>query len=308
MLMLRFCACIPVTDIARWFDQDGETVQRRLHRAKQKLEQSGARFEMPPSDQWRERLPPVLSAIEILYDQSYSNVAGGVEQDGFAREGEQLALQLCAHLNDPEALGLAALIVFAESRRAARLDAQHVMVPLSHQDCARWDGVRIATAAKLLKRAASMNQPGPYQLRALISAQHARRAQLGHTPWHEICELYEHLVALPDVADLSVWLNQALAIGERDGAAAGLQRLQSIDATWSVESLPTRLKLARLLALAHLLELAQNKEEARKQREAALALDRAHSLLGAAERAWIERQIACPGVGGRPAGSSTAVN
>lgn len=293
MLMLRFCAGVPLPQIARWFDQSESAVQRRLHRAKRKLEQSGARFELPERTQWPERLPPVLSALEIMYDQSYSNVAGGIEQDGFAREAEQLALQLASQIPEPEVLGLAALIVLAESRRGARIDADGAMIPLDQQDPQRWDSLRIATAAKLLRTAARFVQPGRYQLRALISAQHARRKQLGQTPWVEICQLYQRLVAIDLDETPALWINQALALAGRDGPAAGLQRLQAFDANWALSKLAPHQQIARALAYAHLFELTHDLANAHDWRKCALQLDGAQPsrILGRAERAWIERKL-----------------
>jgi RNA polymerase sigma-70 factor, ECF subfamily len=238
MLMLRYCANVEIEMIARWFFQAPDAVQRRLHRAKAKLAQSGVRCELPAPEHWQMRVQSVLSCLEILYDQSYSNVAGGAEVDACAREAEQLSLQLVdalSRLPQPrrddsmyaEAIGLCAMLVLGESRRATRLDANREMVPLHLQPCAHWDQMRIDLAAHMLLRAAKLQQAGPYQLRALIFAHHARRKALGHTPWIDIFDCFARLLSLDEHPQIRFgWTLAALHV---QGAAFARHALDAID-------------------------------------------------------------------------------
>jgi RNA polymerase sigma-70 factor, ECF subfamily len=281
-MILRFGLGLQVGDIARWCYENVDTVQRRLHRAKSKLQLAKARFDLPAVSLWSERLPPVLSALEIIYDQSYTNVGGGFEMDGFAREAEQLVLHLSAQLPNAEVLGLAALIVLAESRRGARLDADGVMIPLDQQDPKRWDSVRIAVAAKLLRRAGAIRTVGPYQIRAMISAQHARRMVLGNTPWPEIAELYRALQQFDDSPQAKI--NHVLALAGQHGPAVGGQHLRAL----RVESPSLAKQLPFLLAEFALARANQEFELAHE----ALAQALQDPSLGKAERAYLQQQCA----------------
>jgi RNA polymerase sigma-70 factor, ECF subfamily len=280
MLILRFCAGIAIPDIARWFQMESDAVRRRLHRAQEKIQQAGVRYELPEVALWPQRLPSVLSAIEIIYDQSFSDVAGGVERDGFARDGEQLALQLVEYLPRlPEVLGLAALIVLAESRRPARVflspEMQPQMIALDQQDVHRWDATRIHVAAALLARASKLASPGPYQIRASIFAQHARRAQLGLTPWPEILALYDGLIALEPSPQAHI--NRTLALSKVHGAQVGLAQLLELNVGCQTVS----------FHLAH----ASLRSELGQSDHAAAAFDAALKMpLGAAERAFVQAQ------------------
>jgi predicted RNA polymerase sigma factor len=273
-LMLRFCGGVPVSEIARWFYQPFDTVQKRLHRAKDKLASSGAAFDLPPLSAWPDRLPSVLSALEIIYDQSYSNVGGGVEVDGCAREAEQLALQLCDQLLDAEALGLAALILLAESRRAARLDQRGAMIPLDQQDTTLWDASKIRLAARLLRRASSLQNVGRYQIRAMISAQHARRAELGKIPWSEIMSLYQALIAVEQMqGEVSEQSRYGLLLAEAECKEPELTLVQFMQ-------MPASASLAHAVTGYRLATLAEDSALAQQFLQRALQ----SSALGSAER------------------------
>lgn len=228
MLMLRYCALVPPAGIARAFLLDADTLTRRLTRAKQKLENAGVSFELPDRRSWPDRLPPILATIEVLYDQSYADLSGGNEVEALARDAFQLTHQLLELIPDSAELwGLAALLCFAESRRPARLDHDGAMIPLSEQDPSRWNHALIRRGARYLLRAAKMKQPGPYQWRASISAAHARRLELGYTPWPDVLKGYEALAAFD--ATPIVIINWAIA-----EASAGLlhdawQKLKTIE-------------------------------------------------------------------------------
>jgi RNA polymerase sigma-70 factor, ECF subfamily len=280
MLMLRYSLGLEISEIAQWFGSDPDSVRRRLHRAREKIQATKPRFELPTVAQWSDRLAPVLSTLEVLYDQSYSNVGGGTQADAFAREAEQLALQLSAHLPDEaEVLGLTSLIVLAEARRPARLNAHAELVPLDQQDTARWDDQRIAYCSNLLTRAASLLRKhqtlaGSYVLRALISAQHCTRKHTQITPWKAISQLYAALLAV--APSVQAHVNYALSIEKLKGPQAALDCLQTLH---------DQKHLALFLARAHLMQCLNQHAAAISNLDAALALS-----LGKAERLFVEKK------------------
>ncbi|MBY0423432.1 MAG: hypothetical protein K2Q06_14085 [Parvularculaceae bacterium] len=225
-LMLRLVAGLPVAEIARAFLADAPTILQRITRAKAKVAAAGLPFEAPPKAQWAERLPPLLSALSIVYDQSYVDVGGGVEPEALGREATLLAETVAALSDHPEAHGLAATIRFCESRRPARIDRDGAMIPLDQQDPKLWRRADIDAAAEHLRRAARRRAPGPFQVMALIHAAHARRIAGEPAPTEEIAHLYDALLRLepsPVVA-----LNAALAraaAGASDDALVAVERL-----------------------------------------------------------------------------------
>jgi RNA polymerase sigma-70 factor, ECF subfamily len=282
MLMLRYALGLEITDIARWFNADEDSVRRRLHRARDKIQATRPSFELPPISTWPERLPPVLSTLEVLYDQSYSNVGGGPHVDAFAREAEQLSLQLVDQLpHQPEVLGLTAMISFAQARTPARLDAQASLVPLDQQDTRLWDAQRIAVGTQLLSRAAKLLQQskqlaGAFVLRAMISAQHCVRKTTGQTPWKAIVQLYSALLVIEP--SLQAQINFALAYAHTHGPEKALKCLIAFN---------DQKHLALFLARAHLHSQLEQFAQALSNLDAALDMP-----MGAAERKFVERQRA----------------
>jgi len=279
LLILRYCALVPTADIAAAFLLDVDTTTRRLHRAKSKLESTGVSFDTPDRADWPTRLPPVLAALEVLYDQSWSDIGGGHDTVALARDALHLVVALIDLMPDePEVLGLASLLCFCESRRSARLDAQGQWVPLDEQDCALWSMDLIRRGADYLHRATRCRRPGPYQWRAMIHAAHARRRELGYTPWPQIVAAYRSLAALGD--DPMVQMNLALAEAHAGDLASGWSRFEAIDPA------PLRHFAPFLLAEAELLWL-------RGEHERACAALR-HTLVlpgGQAELAYLRRKL-----------------
>ena len=200
---------------------------QRITRAKRKIAGAGVPFEVPGPAAWPERLEAVLTTLEVAYAQAYEDAALAGEAAAFA--GEVLRLSgLLAELApaEPEVLGLAALVRFAEARRPARLDSSGAMVPQALQDVGRWNRSLILEAAALLDRAAGLRLSGPRQILAAIHAAHCARAETGITPWRDIVALYDVLVLIRPQAATAV--NRAVAIGEAHGAQAGLSALSEI--------------------------------------------------------------------------------
>lgn len=282
-LALKVICGLPVSTIARLFVVSEPTMFQRITRAKVKVREAGIAFELPPRRDWPARLEAVLLALELAFTAAYADAGGELSADlgeDLGGEVERLALLVTELLPDePEALGLAALVLLARSRAAARLDAEGAMVPLSQQDCGLWDRARIAQARALMAQAAQVGRSGPCQVMAAIQLTHARRAFDGVVDWDAAVRLYDVLLRLrpsPMVA-----LARALALAQVEGAEAGLAALAA---------LPTeRLALARPwhAARADLLARAGRAAEARAALDAALALDPPR-----AERLWLEARRA----------------
>jgi RNA polymerase sigma-70 factor (ECF subfamily) len=277
-LALKVICGLPVAAIARLFLVSEPTMFQRITRAKAKVREAGIAFELPPRRDWPERLGAVLLALELAFTAAYADAGGELSaalEEDLGAEVERLALMLAELLpGEPEALGLAALVLLARSRAAARLDGAGAMVPLSQQDAALWDVTRIDRARLLMDAAARAGQSGPYQVMAAIQLTHARRAFDGAVDWGAVLRLYDVLLCLrpsPMVA-----LNRALALAQVEGAGAGLAALDALPAE--------RLALARPwhAARADLLARVGRADAAIAALDAALALDPPR-----AERLWL---------------------
>jgi len=278
-LTLRLVCGLSVREIARAFLVAEPAMFQRLTRAKRRIAQSGEPFEIPGPQAWTERLSAVLSTLEVAYAKAHEDAAGAGAHAGYAREILDLTAVLVELLpNEPECLGLAALVRYAEARRPARLDETGAMVPLSEQDPTLWRKPLMAEAERLLRRAAELDRPGPRQLQAAIHAVWCGRRSLAEPPrWGAVLRLYDALLDWRD--DPVVRLNRAVAVAELAGPAAALAQVESLD--------PTGLSHFRPFpALAASLGAALGRaDEARAAYDRALALDP-----GPAERMWLERR------------------
>jgi RNA polymerase sigma-70 factor (ECF subfamily) len=246
-LTLKVVCGLSTGRLARAFFVAEPAMLQRITRAKKKIAGAGVPFEVPGRAAWPERLEAVLTTLEIAYAQAYEDAALAGETAGFAAEVLRLS-GLLAELtpDEPEVLGLAALVRFAEARRPARLDDVGAMVPPEQQDVALWRRELIAEGARLLDRAAGFGRSGPRQILAAIHATHCGRAETGRTDWATIAALYDVLAQLRPHAATAV--NRAVAVGEAHGAEAGLAELAKIT---GVEGwLPYQAALAALSAKA----------------------------------------------------------
>ncbi|WP_298466897.1 DUF6596 domain-containing protein [uncultured Erythrobacter sp.] len=276
-LAMKVICGLPVSAIAQVFVTGEATMFQRITRAKAKIRDAGIAFELPPRKAWGERLDAVLLTLELAYTVAYQDAGGEVDAE-LSEEIARLA-QMVADLlpQEPEALGLAALVWLARSREAARVDAIGAMVPLSKQDTSLWDRAAIERARIWLDDAAVHAQSGPYQIMAAIQLTHARRAFDGVTDWYAMLALYDALLALRPSA--MVWLNRAMVVAKIEGAEAGLTAL---------EELPVdRLKSARpyYAAKAELLIQTGDREGAAQALDTALGLGPQ-----SAERMFLERK------------------
>ena len=215
--------------IARAFLQSPVTIAQRIVRAKQKIRDAAIPYEVPQAAQLPERLDTVLKVIYLLFNEGYSQSSGDkllcAELSAQAIRLARLLQQLLP--DDSEIKALLALLLLQESRRAARLDAAGDLVVLAEQNRALWDPQLIEEGVRLTEQSLSGPRFGPYALQAAIAALHAESPAAAETDWAQIVALYDVLLRLepgPVVA-----LNRAVAIGQRDGAAAALPLLQALE-------------------------------------------------------------------------------
>jgi RNA polymerase sigma-70 factor (ECF subfamily) len=201
---------------------------QRLVRAKHKIKQAGIPFRVPERAELRERLDAVLEAIYAAFAEGWSDPAGTeVRRRNLAEEAIWLGRLVATLLPDePEALGLLALMLHAEARRNARRNPNGEYVPLTDQDPTLWDTPMIEEAEALLFRAGAMGDIGRYQLEAAVQSAHVVRRRSGRPDWAAIERLYDALSALTESPVVAI--NRAIAVAETRGASAGLAALDAI--------------------------------------------------------------------------------
>ncbi len=225
-LTLRLVSGLTVAEIARALLQSETAIGQRITRAKNKIRHANIPLRVPPAELLPERTPHVLSCIYSVFTEGYWSTAGpSAIRDELCDEGVRLAGELCALMPDePEAHALAALVLLHDSRRAARVGATGMLLPLEEQDRRRWDRGRIARGLDQLRRA--QGSTGPCLPQAVIAALHATAPSWELTDWSAICVAYDRLVQL--TGSPVACANRALAIGFRDGPDAGLAALEEV--------------------------------------------------------------------------------
>ena len=265
-LMLQTVLGLDAARIASAFLVKPSAMGQRLSRVKAKIRDAGIAFEIPRGAELPQRLDAVLEAIYAAYGSGWDDIAGAdPRRKGLAEEALELGALLVQLLPaQPEALGLAALTLYCESRRDARRNSNGEYVPLSDQDTARWSAPMIARADRLLRDAERMQRLGRFQLEAAIQAVHALRARTRKTDWESIALLYEGLVRIaPTIGAL---VGRAAAVAQVRGAPAGWSLLQQIPEQ-AVLGYQPYWALA-----AHLLDRMERMDEARAARERAIGL------------------------------------
>jgi RNA polymerase sigma-70 factor (ECF subfamily) len=227
-LTLRAVVGLTTQEIARAFMVPEETLAKRIVRAKRKIVVSRVPYRVPAVDELTPRLSEVLTVIYLVFNEGYVATAGiePIRRD-LARDAEWLATLLMRLMpQEPEVIGLVALIRLHLARWPARLDSVGRLVLLEQQDRALWDRRAIADAVRLIERATALGQPGPYQIEASIAALHCEAPTWADTDWPQILALYSLLAAI-DSSPI-VRLNRAIALRYVDGAEAALDEVESL--------------------------------------------------------------------------------
>ena len=230
-LILQTVLGFDAAAIASAFLVSPAAMGQRLVRAKSKIKQAGVPFRLPGRTDMSERLEAVLDAVYAAFAEGWTDPSGAdTRRRNLADEAIWLG-RLIAHLlpDEPEALGLLALMLHAEARRAARRDANGNFVPLSDQNVSQWNGALIDDAETLIRRASSVGRSGRYQLEAAVQSAHAVRRLTGHADWPAIVALYDALFAVTQSPVVA--LNRAVALAEVEGPGMALRELDALESS-----------------------------------------------------------------------------
>jgi RNA polymerase sigma-70 factor (ECF subfamily) len=249
-LTLRLLGGLDTPQIARAFLVPEPTLAQRIVRAKRKLRDNHAPYRVPRAAELPDRLHAVLAAIYLIYTEGHTATTGdSLTRVDLSGEAIRLGRVLTELMPDqPEAVGLLALMLLTEARRPARTATDGSMVRLADQDRTQWDPILITEGHCLVRACLRRNQPGPFQIQAAIAAVHAAAATAAATDWSQILALYDQLYAIRPNAVIA--LNRAVAIGQLRGAAAGLDTLHTLDVNLLEDYQPYHAARADLLARA----------------------------------------------------------
>ncbi len=281
-LTLRTLAGLTTAEIARAFLVPEATMAQRLVRAKKKIRNAGIPYRVPPAHLLPERTTGVLGVVYLLFNEGYAATSGAeLVRTNLCAEAIRLA-RVLAHLmpDEPEVLGLLALLLLHDARRGTRVDPAGELVTLEDQDRTAWDRAEVDEGAALLETALRRGRPGPYQIQAAIAACHTTARTAEETDWADIAALYGELERF--VPSAVVRLNRAVAVGMAQHPDAGLELVAGLERSGE-------------LADYHLLPATRADLLRRSGRtaEAALAYERALELVeNAAERSFLERRLA----------------
>jgi RNA polymerase sigma-70 factor (ECF subfamily) len=280
-LTLREVCGLTTEEIAHAYLTAPRTVAQRIVRAKAKIRDAGIPYQVPARDELPRRLDAVLHVVYLVFNEGYSASSGSsLTRHDLSAEAIRLGRLLAELLPEAEAVGLLALMLLQESRRAARTTEGGELVLLADQDRSLWNRELIAEGVSLVERALQSQRFGPYSLQAAIAAVHAEAPTADATDWPQIVGIYDVLVR----ADHSpvIELNRAAAVAMRDGPAAGLALIDTVLARGDLADY----QFAHS-ARGELLRRLGRKDEARAAYERALALTNQEP-----ERRFLRRRVA----------------
>jgi len=281
-LTLRTLGGLTTPEIARAFLLPEPTLAQRLVRAKSKIRAARIPYAVPPAHLLAERLAAVQAVVYLIFNEGYAATSGqALIRAELCAEAIRLARLLCELLpNEPENLGLLALMLLQDSRRLARVDAEGQLTPLEEQDRSLWNRAQIDEGVGLVEKALRLRNIGPYQLQAAISAVHAEAATPAETDWRQIAALYAELLRLNESPVVA--LNHAVAVAMSEGYERGLALIDALAESGELDRYylfhAARADLLRRLGQAE---------------DAALAYRRAIELTqNDIERAYLRRRLA----------------